>query len=514
MKPQSQLTNSQKFASQKALTESWARLASRFQELHRLGLTAYASHVEQYGDYLKTGLALLDMEIGIVSRIRDGLYTILAVEPAVDLYPGQRFELGDTYCAWVVEKAGAIALNHIGDDPEKSQHPVYREQALEAYVAAPIWVNGEIFGTLNFSHTKARSEPFDEADWELVELMARGLGQAIERNQLEERREAATQLMRENVDLFESAFSYASNGIALVAPDGRWLRVNDAVSKIVGYTSEELLSIDFQTITHPEDLQKDLEHVREMLQGERDTYRMEKRYYHKNGHIVWVLLSVSLVRHEDGAPRYFISQLQDISEQKRVVEELQQNRSQLEMANRRLQQLATRDPLTHVLNRRAFDDRISEELQRAARSALPLSLILLDIDYFKRFNDDFGHPAGDEALRQVAKALVTAGRIDDIVARYGGEEFAIILPNTDAAGCRIAAERLRSAISGIGGLERGLTASLGTATIDRHNDIGHSGDRACDALIHCADEALYRAKAAGRDQCQHATMSGPMRVVK
>jgi PAS domain S-box-containing protein len=116
--------------------------------------------------------------------------------------------------------------------------------------------------------------------------------------------------------LFQNAFEHAAIGMALVAPDGKWLRVNHSVCDITGYSEEELLQRSFQDITHPEDLDLDLANVGKMLEGEIDGYQMEKRYYHKNGAIVWVLLSVSLVRDEQGRPRFFISQIQDITSRK------------------------------------------------------------------------------------------------------------------------------------------------------------------------------------------------------
>jgi PAS domain S-box-containing protein len=121
--------------------------------------------------------------------------------------------------------------------------------------------------------------------------------------------------------LFESAFECSATGKALVAPNGRWLRVNRSLSAIVGYTPEELYQLDFQTITHPDDLETDLEYVRQLLADELDAYRMEKRYLHKNGRVVWILLSVTLVRRADGSPHFFISEIQDITAQKEAEEE-------------------------------------------------------------------------------------------------------------------------------------------------------------------------------------------------
>ncbi|MBW4549685.1 MAG: PAS domain S-box protein [Aphanocapsa sp. GSE-SYN-MK-11-07L] len=142
-------------------------------------------------------------------------------------------------------------------------------------------------------------------------------------NEISDRKEAEA-AQRESEQRFRSAFDYAAIGMALVATDGRWLQVNRAVCEIVGYSEAELLSTTFQAITYPEDLEQDLEFVRQMLAGQIRTYQMEKRYIHKLGHLAWILLSVSMVYDAQDQPQYFISQIQDISDQKRLAAERQQ----------------------------------------------------------------------------------------------------------------------------------------------------------------------------------------------
>lgn len=133
------------------------------------------------------------------------------------------------------------------------------------------------------------------------------------------------QSLRESEECFRSAFEHAAIGMAVVGLDGRWLRVNRSLCEIVGFSEQELLASDFQSITHPQDLNLDLEYVRRLVAGEVRTYQMTKRYFHRDGHIVWVLLSVSLVRGEDAEPLYFISQIQDISESKATEDALLQS---------------------------------------------------------------------------------------------------------------------------------------------------------------------------------------------
>ena len=157
-----------------------------------------------------------------------------------------------------------------------------------------------------------------------------------------------------------------------------------------------------------------------------------------------------------------------------------------------LQRLAATDDLTMIANRRSFSVSLERELARSSRSGVPVSLIILDIDHFKHVNDRYGHPAGDESLRNIAAALVIACRELDTPARYGGEEFAVVLPECDAEQGRVIADRLRAAVSAAPGV-RPLTASAGVATFPQHAATGEQ-------LIQAADDALLVAKRTGRDR--------------
>jgi two-component system chemotaxis family response regulator WspR len=167
---------------------------------------------------------------------------------------------------------------------------------------------------------------------------------------------------------------------------------------------------------------------------------------------------------------------------------------QLEDLNRKLEELSFVDGLTEVANRRQFEQLLNLEWRRAVRSRAPLTLIFADIDNFKKFNDTYGHQAGDRRLKEVATLLDgIVLRAGDQVARYGGEEFAALLPETDAAGAIAIAERMRKAAEALNNEDRTVTISLGVATTIA------TDKSSSDALVAAADQALYEAKRAGRN---------------
>jgi PAS domain S-box-containing protein len=189
---------------------------------------------------------------------------------------------------------------------------------------------------------------------------------AIVRDMTAERRQADA--LREAEERFRGAFEHAAIGMALVAPDGRWLRVNRALLEIVGYSEDELLAQSFQDITDPDDLDTDLEYVRQMLAGEIRGYQLDKRYIHRDGHTVWITLSVSLVHDAAGEPLHFVSQIEDITERKRTQRALE----------------ATAE-ITHTVGDVTDLDRVLSliaERSRALVDATGLAILLSDGDEF------------------------------------------------------------------------------------------------------------------------------------
>jgi diguanylate cyclase (GGDEF)-like protein len=176
--------------------------------------------------------------------------------------------------------------------------------------------------------------------------------------------------------------------------------------------------------------------------------------------------------------------------------QLQDQRSKLEIANTRLQALATVDSLTGLKNHRAFQVRLQEEFHRACRNDTPLSILMIDVDQFKLYNDAFGHPAGDEVLKDVATSLIQTLRLPDFSARYGGEEFVVILPDTDYVASLICGERIRETIEAVEWKYRPITVSVGAATLTKNME-------AAAELMEWADRALYNSKRNGRNKVTH-----------
>jgi diguanylate cyclase (GGDEF)-like protein/PAS domain S-box-containing protein/putative nucleotidyltransferase with HDIG domain len=246
---------------------------------------------------------------------------------------------------------------------------------------------------------------------------------------------------------------------------------------------------DLMARYHPDDVPMHTRCVKEAIMYARP-YEFDIRVVAADGSIRWVHTIGKPICDEDGEVIRLVGTLRDVTERK-------ETEQQLKDANSRLQALATTDGMTGLKNHRTFQEQIKNEYNRSVRYEAPLSLILLDVDRFKQFNDTFGHPAGDAVLKKVAEVLTEMARATDVVARYGGEEFVIVLPETDAEQAQAAAERFRSAIAAVPWQKRPVTASFGVAT-------RRDGVLDTDKLIAQADAALYRSKQCGRNCVTHA----------
>jgi diguanylate cyclase (GGDEF)-like protein len=265
---------------------------------------------------------------------------------------------------------------------------------------------------------------------------------------------------------------------------------------------EETLGDGWAMAMHPDDREKVMESWSLAAQCG-VLFESEQRFVHKDGRTLHTRMRARQILDGETLLGY-VATVEDITERKTAEsllrEQTEQIRNfalrmamqneQLEASTRKLEDLAATDGLTELKNHRAFQERLEMEALRTERYGAPLSLLLLDIDRFKEYNDTFGHPAGDQALKEVAGKLAAFIRDTDFAARYGGEEFAIILPETENIGALALAERVRVAVSEIVNVLRPLTVSIGVATWS-----ANARDRL--SLITRADRALYAAKHAG-----------------
>lgn len=291
---------------------------------------------------------------------------------------------------------------------------------------------------------------------------------------------------------FQLIAEFSSDMITIHDLEGKYLYISPAGREILQYNEEEIVGSDYSIFIHPDDREMLATKHKELLKtgGGVRTYRIQR----KDGDYIWFESSIKYLQEKSKGEQKIIVISRNITERKLVEEKLKQ-------ANELLLELSAKDGLTKAWNRRTFDNRIQEEWERAQKNKYHLGLVMVDIDYFKNYNDYYGHQAGDDCLKQVTSLIQEAvKRSSDWVCRYGGEEFIVILPNTDENGAKIVAENIRKTIEKSKIPHEGslicdyLTVSVGTAAIvpTKHCTV--------EGLIEKADEALYRAKSSGRNR--------------
>lgn len=284
------------------------------------------------------------------------------------------------------------------------------------------------------------------------------------------------------IDWASKQFTYVGPQIEQLLgwPQSSWKTVEDWAMRMHDDDRETIVNFCVERSLHGEDHEADY------------------RALTTSGDYVWIRDVVHVIRLPDGSPEALIGFMFDISERKRIEQQL------LEM-QKKLEVLSYQDGLTGVANRRMFDSVLEAEWMEARRSQQPLSLIMIDIDYFKQYNDCYGHLQGDEVLKRVAQVLNGAGlRAKDFFARFGGEEFALILPETSETSAKKIAERCRNlvfkeqiphAASEVGQM---LTISMGVGTITP------TTQDSCAGFLQTVDTMMYQAKKSGRNRIAQA----------
>lgn len=297
--------------------------------------------------------------------------------------------------------------------------------------------------------------------------------------------------------------------MAVTSIEKGWVNVNDKLCEIFGYPREELINLSWADITHPEDLSADVAEFERVMAGEIEGYMMDKRFIRKDGVVIYASISANCIRKNDGSIDHFVAFIQDITDRKMAEIKLQQLNIELESlvmkrtkelveANRQLKITSDTDYLTKLSNRRFYERRLIENISTARRNNTELSLLMVDIDNFKAYNDNYGHDKGDIALCTVAEQIKNMlPRDTDLVARYGGEEFVVLLPSTNAENAKTIAEKIRLNIEALNikhaqSNTNVITVSIGIETMKsvKLNAVD---------LFKYADIALYKAKENGKN---------------
>ncbi|HEV2605886.1 MAG TPA: diguanylate cyclase [Microvirga sp.] len=298
-------------------------------------------------------------------------------------------------------------------------------------------------------------------------------------------RRAAEEAARAGEARYRLLAENASDMIVQAGRDTVRRYVSPSARDLLGYEPEELIGTRPTDGVHPDEAEGLSRVLDDLSTGRTPMAVSRQRFRRKDGSWVWTEATFRLVQNAAGEPDGYVASVRDITERRALEEQLLE--------------LARTDALTGLHNRRAFEECLDQEWRRALRHGTPFGLLTLDVDFFKQFNDHFGHAAGDECLRQVASVLRLNRRSSDVVARVGGEEFTLLLPETDAKGARFVAEAIRSALEAAGMAHPKstygvVTASIGLAAFDPQ----HPQD--VRDLLRASDEALYAAKRTGRNK--------------
>ena len=416
----------------------------------------------------------LGLDLGMVARVESERYSVVHADGAGSPPRGTTFPVRRTYCAMVLEAEDVVAIAHMARSPHRD-HPCYATFGVETYIGVPLVVEGETWGTVNFSAVAPLVRRWSELDRDYVRLLGRlmggWLGEAARATRLEE-----------VTSRFRIAFDNAPNGMAVASLDGEILQANRTFGDQLRYAPGELVGRSFAELTDPEDHTATAEFVAGMVEGDADTGRLEKRFVRRDGTVFWGVVHAGVLRDDDGAPRYFVNQVEDITERR--------------AARERLAHLALHDGLTGLPNRVLLEDRLAQELAAAGRRRQAVALLFIDLDRFKAVNDSLGHAAGDALIREVGRRVAEAIRPYDTAARIGGDEFVVVCGGLeDEAAARPIIERIHDAIVlpvDVAGHTVRVGASIGVSFSTPTQPQGAA------AMLRSADTAMYEAKTRGR----------------
>lgn len=299
--------------------------------------------------------------------------------------------------------------------------------------------------------------------------------------------------LRKSEERYRFIAENSTDVITILTGDGIAEFISPSVRQIVGYYPEEIIGKNLFDFVHPDDLDEGARLLSMAKDNAFDSAIINHRYLNNANNYIWFETTAKTIRNDQGDLEKIVAISRDISKRREQEEKLVK-------ANELLQYLSTMDGLTGIPNRRHFEEDFQKEWQRCLRNQSPISVIMLDVDFFKKYNDEYGHLAGDDCLKTVARTLqMSLKRPGDFAARYGGEEFVVVLPETNERGALHVGNMLCKSILDLSiphaksDISEFVTISAGCAT-------SIPSDSDPETLIQMADEALYKAKKTGRNR--------------
>lgn len=404
------------------VSESLETESNRIRKLDRLTaladiMTLAESDRQHWLDQaMELGARALGLELGMVSHVHGGVYFLLAHNAPGLLKHGQTYPLEQTFCSLVFDSEDVLAFSPC-QGSIYAGHPGAKTFGFQSYIGAPLWVHGELYGTVCFSAKVPLQASFDRNDKIFVKLLARWVGGVIERMNVERRLRDSHGELEEQVELLGMAEKVARLGHWRLDMHLRTILLSDEAHAFLGLPPKPEWGLgEFEALIASADRDAWREQLNACL-ADGSQIGLELRMINADGYTRW--LSLRGMRLEQHQSHQLFGVLLDITDSKQAQETI-------------LFQ-ASHDSLTGLINRVLLFDRLGQEIRRCQRNNGHFAVLFIDLDYFKVINDCYGHEAGDRVLVQVAKRLGAALRKSDTVGRFGGDEFIAIIPGIERA---------------------------------------------------------------------------------
>ncbi|WRH65835.1 MAG: EAL domain-containing protein [Planktothrix sp. GU0601_MAG3] len=477
-------------------SQALAQFSSNLKHLHRITTYNHQNSDELFRDYLQVGREIFQLSIGFISRLENNTIIIDTVDSDLDIIqPGMIVPFEESYCVKVIQTQITQVHTAIGQNPQFNQLRSYQRFHLETCLGTPIWVNGEIYGTLAFAALEVKTVDYKSYELEILELMAQSIGRFIAANQTEKQRVKAELGLRESEERYRRLVELSPETIAIHNGE-QLVYINLAGAKLLGANRpQDLIGRSIFDFLPPDYFNSIHTQIQDDQNEQQPRSLIEQKLTRLNGEVIDVeIVGIPATYQGQSAIQIII---RDITERKQFEAQLMYE--------------ALHDALTQLPNRSFFNERLAQLLKRSKQEPnYEFAVLFLDLDRFKVVNDSLGHLIGDQLLVEISHRLLYCVNPLDTVARLGGDEFTILINRvqsiTDATKM---AEKIHYELTQpfyIQGHEIFTTVSIGIVPSKGNNQPSENNIESHQCLLYNnpedflrdADIAMYRAKAKGK----------------